>query len=158
MIRHVVLFFSVLTTGVIAGIIFGIWIGYNPRDLSAMAYVEQQQNAIRALNVLMPVLGLIAIVLTVTAAFLQRSDRPTFVVLLIAAVLLLISGVITRFGNQPLNAIVITWDLSAIPADWKEFRDKWWSFHIMRTISALLAFSLIVWSAIRKYKFESTSR
>src|SRR6187455_1746421 len=70
MIKKVILFVDVVVTGLIAGIIFGVWIGYNPMGFSADVYVAQQQNAIRGLNVLMPILGLIAIVLTLVAAFL----------------------------------------------------------------------------------------
>jgi hypothetical protein len=40
--KQIIQFSSIVLTGLIAGTIFGIWIGYNPRDLSAVAYVEQQ--------------------------------------------------------------------------------------------------------------------
>src|SRR5688572_6253884 len=107
-------FLDIVFTGLIAGIIFGIWMGYNPLDLSGVAYVEQQQNAIRALNVLMPVLGLISILLTIANAIMCKKDKLSRNVLFIAAGLLIASGLITRFGNQPINAIVITWNLESI--------------------------------------------
>ena len=134
--------------GLVAGTIVGIWLGYNPEKLSAFTYIEQQQNTINALNTLMPVLGLITIVLTITSAYLQRENRAIFSTLLVAAVLLVVSGLITRFGNQPINSIVLTWNKEAPPADWAAFRDQWWFLHQMRTLSALLAFCLIAAASV----------
>lgn len=155
--KQLIKFFDVVLTGLIAGIIFGIWIGYNPQQLSAVAYVEQQQNAIRALNVLMPILGLISIILTVVYAILCKGDKLNRSLLLVAAALLILSGIITRFGNQPINAIVITWDLGHIPDNWTELRDKWWTFHIIRTLSTLTSFALIVWVAISDRNKNATT-
>jgi hypothetical protein len=149
MTKRIIQFLSVLMSGLVAGTIFGILIGYNPKDLSVTTYVEQQQAAIRALNTLMPILGLIAIILTTWSAFLHKKNKLTFSILLIAATLLLISGLVTRFGNQPINAIVITWNLNNIPDSWVHLRDKWWSFHIIRTSLALIAFALIIWTTVK---------
>ena len=136
--------------GLVAGIILGIWLGYNPEKFSASTYIEQQQNTIRALNTLMPVLGLLTIVLTATSAFLQRENRTIFITLLVATVLLMASGLITRFGNQPINSVILTWNKEVPPADWVTFRDQWWFLHKMRTLSALLAFCLIAGASVSR--------
>ena len=98
----------------------------------------------------MPLLGLITIILTVISAMLQKENHTVLVILLIAAVLLIISGLVTRFGNQPINSIVMTWNKANVPVNWADLRNKWWSFHIMRTITAFLAFCLIVWACMLK--------
>ncbi len=141
---------NVLVVGLVAGSIFGVLLGYNPNNLSAATYIEQQQSAISALNTLMPILGLIAIVLTLTSAFLQKNDKNLFIFMLVAAVFLVISGLTTRFGNQPINTIVMTWDMNAPPGNWMTLRDEWWSFHIVRTITALIAFFLVAWASVNK--------
>jgi hypothetical protein len=139
---------NIVFTALIAGGMFVIWAGYDPAGLSPSTYVEQQQNAIRGLNVAMPVLGAIAVLLTLVSAFLQRKDRRVFGPLVVAAAFLVISGLITRFGNQPINALVMTWDIARPPADWTELRDQWWGFHRLRTISGLIALVLISWASI----------
>lgn len=146
--KQLIKFIDVILTGLIAGIIFGIWIGFNPQNLSAVAYVEMQQNAIRALNVLMPILGWISVILTVTFAIQCKGEKLHRTLLFTAVALMIIAGLVTRFGNQPINAIVITWDLNNIPNTWTELRDKWWTFHIIRTLSAMASFALIVWVVI----------
>lgn len=139
---------NIIFAALIAGGMFVIWAGYDPATLSPSTYVEQQQNAIRALNVVMPVLGAIAIALTLVSAFLQRKDRTVFVLLVVAAAFLIISAVVTRFGNQPINALVMSWDIARPPANWTELRDQWWGFHRLRTLCGLIALALIAWTSI----------
>jgi hypothetical protein len=146
----IIRYLNIILVGLLAGMMSGIWLGYNPKTLSLSTFVEQQQNVIKALNTLMPLLGLLTIILTLSSGFLQNKNKPIFITLLIAALLLIISGLITRLGNQPINSIVLTWNKENMPADWTGLRDKWWSFHIVRTLTALVAFCLIVWTSIRK--------
>ncbi len=70
--------------------------------------------------------------------------------LLAAAGLLVISGLVTRFGNQPINSIVMTWKKADVPDNWAALRDQWWSFHVIRTSTAIVAFCLIVLANLRK--------
>ena len=144
----IVRFLTIIISGLMAGIVLGVWLGYNPKNLSATAYLEQQQNAIKALNTLMPIIGLITNVLTLTAAFLQKGDEPVFITLVVAFIFLVVSGLVTRFGNQPINKIVMTWNKVTIPENWTTLRDKWWSLHKIRTVAAIIAFSLIVYSGL----------
>lgn len=141
-------FANVLLTGLVAGTVFGIWLGYNPSDLSPAGYVEQQQSAIRALNVTMPVLGAICIVLTIAHALLVRSNRKAFYVLSLGAVFLIVAGLVTRFGNQPINAVVMTWSASAPPSGWVEARDQWWTWHVVRTVAAVGGFTCVAAAAV----------
>ena len=143
-------FLNLLMAGLVAGTLLGISLGYNPKNLSALAYLEQQQNAIKSLNTLMPILGFITIVITLTSAFLQKSNKTIFIVLLVATAFLIISGLVTRLGNQPINSMVMNWGNADMPADWMSLRDKWWTFHIVRTITAVTAFGLIIWASLRR--------
>jgi uncharacterized membrane protein len=154
MTLSIVRFSSIVFAALIAGGLFVIWAGYDPAALSPSTYVEQQQNAIRALNVLMPVLGAITVLLTLISAFLQRKDRKAFVLLIVAAAFLILSGLLTRFGNQPINAIVMTWDMARPPANWADLRDQWWGFHRLRTFSGLIALVLITWASVYPRRAE----
>ena len=147
---------NIIFAALIAGGMFVIWVGYDPAALSPSTYVEQQQNAIRALNVVMPVLGAIAIALTLVSAFLQRKDRAAFVLLVVAAAFLIISALVTRFGNQPINALVMSWDIARPPANWTELRDQWWGFHRLRTFCGLIALALITWASVHPGRTTST--
>ena len=147
---RIIRFCNIVMVALVTGTIFGIWIGYNPKDLSAPTFIEQQQNAILALNTLMPILGFITILLTITSAFLQRKDKIAFSALVVASVFLIVSGLTTKFGNQPINSIVMTCDMNTPPNNWAELRNQWWIFHELRTLSAFIGLCLIVWTSIKK--------
>jgi hypothetical protein len=150
MVTFIIRFLNIAMAGLIAGTLFGVLVGYNPKFFTPQTYIEQTQGAIKGLNTLMPLLGLITIILTVTSAFLQKQNKTFFISMLIAAGFLIMAGLITRFGNQPINSIVMTWKKNDIPDNWNVLRDKWWSLHILRSLASFIAFLLIVWSNLRK--------
>jgi uncharacterized membrane protein len=135
---------------VVAGSILGIFLGYNPKGLSPATFIEQQQSVITHLNTLMPILGLMTILLTITSAILHKKEKSAFAILLIATFFLVLSGLTTRLGNQPINSVVMTWDMNNPPSNWLELRDQWWSYHKIRTLTALIALCLIVWTSMKK--------
>jgi hypothetical protein len=150
MTTSIIRFLNIIVAALLAGISFGIWIGFNPLDLSPSTYIEQQQNTIRALNVLMISLVVFATIITIISAFLQKANKPVFITLFIAAVFFIVCILISRFGNQPINKIIMTWTTDSLPGNLSELRDKWWSFHIIRTIAELIALSLVTWTSIKK--------
>jgi uncharacterized membrane protein len=141
-------FVSLLLTSLLVGTMFGIWLGFNPSALTATAYVEMQQNAIRALNISLPALGLVCILLTAALAALTRNDKRSRYLLVAAAMCLALAGVVTRFGNQPINAVVMTWSAEAPAANWMELRDTWWHWHILRTAAGVGALALALLAAL----------
>lgn len=141
MITTTVRFINLLTMSLLVGTMFGIWTGFNPAGLSATAYLEQQQQMIRAFNSLLPAMGAVCIVLTASLAVRAKDDRRLRSLLLAAVVCLVAAGLITRLANQPINSQVITWRAEELPANWMEFRDTWWRWHIARTVAGLIALS-----------------
>ncbi|MFH4965570.1 DUF1772 domain-containing protein [Gaetbulibacter sp. M235] len=149
MTKNIIRFLNIIMAALVAGTIFGIWVGYNPKDLSAPTFIEQQQSAINALNTLMPILGLITILLTLTSALLHKNEKRAFLILLIATIFLVLSGLTTKFGNQPINSIVMTWNMNSPPNNWMELRNNWWFYHEVRTLSAFIGLCLIVWTSMK---------
>ena len=146
----IIRFLNIIIAALLAGVSFGIWIGFNPMDLSASVYIEQQQNMLQAIRVLMVLLVLIATIITIISAFLHKGNKPVFVALLVAATFFIACILITRFGNKPIDDIVMTWTSNSPPDNWTELRDKWWSLHIMRTIAELAALFLVTLTSVKK--------
>lgn len=134
---------NLLLAAVLAGIMLVIWIAFNPSGMPASEYVDRQQAMIRALNTPMPVLGAVTILLAVAAAYLRRSEGAKAASLVTGAVLLIGAGIITRVCNQPINATVMTWSASSPPPDWELLRDRWWTWHIVRTLLAVTALGVL---------------
>jgi uncharacterized membrane protein len=150
MSMNVIRFVFLLLLGLLVGTMFGIWAGFNPLGLSATAYVEQQQNAIRSLNTLLPLMGAGCIVLAIWLAVVAKNQRRTRSLLVTAVVCLVVAALVTRFCNQPINAVVITWSAQNPPPEWAQLRAEWWQWHIVRTLAGIAAFGFalvaVVWS------------
>jgi uncharacterized membrane protein len=159
-------FFALLLTSLLVGSMFGIWLGFNPAALSSSAFVEMQQNAIRALNVSLPALGFACIALIAVLAWLTKNDSTGRYLLVAAAGCLVAAGLVTRFGNQPINAVVMTWTPQSPAANWTELRDTWWQFHVLRTLAGVSALALALLASLRgrmasaqaPYRFPSSGR
>jgi archaellum biogenesis protein FlaJ (TadC family) len=143
-------FVNIIVAGLLAGVSFGIWIGFNPSGLSPSTYIEQQQNMLQSLRTLMVSLVVLATIITILSAYLQKHDKRAFISLIFAAVFFIACILITRFGNKPIDDIVITWTKDTIPNNWTELRDNWWSFHILRTVAEIIALLLVTWASIKK--------
>lgn len=143
-------FVNIMLAGLLAGVSCGIWLGFNPKDLSPSTYLEQQQNMLHALRVLMVVLVMTTTIVTLTSAILQRHNKRTFSALLLAAVFFVACIVITAFGNRPIDNTVLTWTSSSLPGNWTDIRDKWWALHIARTIAELAGLVLVTWTGVSK--------
>jgi uncharacterized membrane protein len=152
MVANVVRFLGLLFMSLLVGTMFGIWLGFNPSTLTAATYVEQQQNAIRALNTALPVLGAVCILLTAALAALTNNEPRSRYLLIAAVVFLVVAGLVTRFENQPINSLVMTWSAQAPATNWMELRDAWWNWHILRTVSGIFALSLTILAAIGRHR------
>ena len=150
MVTPLVRFLNIIVAALLAGVSFGIWIGFNPSGLSPSTFIEQQQNMLQSLRTLMVSLVVIATLITIFSAYLQKYDKSTFISLIIAAIFFIACILITLLGNKPIDDKVITWTKDAIPKNWTELRDNWWSFHILRTIAEIIALLLVTWTSIRK--------
>jgi len=154
-IANVIRFVLLLILGLLVGTMFGIWSGFNPLSLSAGAYVEQQQNAIRSLNTLLPLMGAACIALAVWLAVLARNEPRTRWLLIATVACLVVAAVVTRFFNQPINAVVIAWNAQSPPPEWVQLRIEWWRWHIVRTAAGIAGFAFALAAALRPTPFRS---
>jgi uncharacterized membrane protein len=143
-------FANLLLAALVVGALFGVWLFLNPAGLDANSYVTLQQQAIRTMNRVMPALGAATILVTVTAAVLGRDDRARLWFLVAAVVCFVTIGLITRFLNQPINAIVMTWCGDSAPSNWTQLRDEWWRWHLVRLATGLVGLSLLIAATLKR--------
>jgi hypothetical protein len=151
-------FANLLIASLVVGAMFGIWLIGNPVALSPGAYVEQQQNMILALNVKLPVLGWSAALLTLVSAWLARMRRTLLVLYLLSFGLFIAAGLVTRFLNQPINAIVMTCATESPPSKWMAPRDDWWRWHVVRTSAGVAGLCLLIIASLQLNGDDSTSQ
>ncbi|AWS47052.1 DUF1772 domain-containing protein [Streptosporangium sp. 'caverna'] len=61
-----------------------------------------------------------------------------------AGALVVTSFLVTRFGNVPINGQIRQWAVSSAPADYAAILQRWEAWHVVRTVTGLVAFLLIV--------------
>ena len=150
MLSLIVDFTSLMLAALLVGAMFCAWLFLNPSHLNPAQYVILQQQGIRALHPSMPPLGALTIATTLIAAFLARHNSPRMGLLIAAAILFIISGIITRSVNMPINASVIQWSSSAPPENWTQFRDTWWRWHRLRTVLGVAALALLILAGLAR--------
>lgn len=143
-------FVNLLLAALLVGTMFGVWLFLNPARLDAISYVMVQQQAIRTLNTVLPALGAATILVTIAAAALGRDDSARLWLLVTVVVCFMASGLVTRFLNQPINAIVINWRVDAVPSNWTELRDDWWRWHLVRLCTGIAGLSLLIVAAVKR--------
>lgn len=143
-------FANLLLAALVVGAIFGAWLLLDPKGLDPNSYVTLQQQAIRTMNKVMPALGAATVIITIGAALLGREDRVRMALLLAAAVCLAATGWITRFRNQPINAVVMTWRAELPPPNWTELRDAWWRWHGIRLAAGVVGLSLLFAATLKQ--------
>lgn len=75
-----------------------------------------------------------------------------------AGLLTLASFLITRFGNVPINGRIKEWALSSAPADHAEILGRWELFNILRTLTAITAFALLIALSLKRPASPQASR
>ena len=136
-------FLNLLLAALLLGGVFGVWLILNPAGLAAGAYVEMHQRGVRTVNTVLPRLGAATILVTIVAAVAARGDGLRLGLLVAATVCFVTTGLVTRFLNQPINDIVMTWKGDALPSGWESLRDAWWRWHLLRLAALLAGFCLL---------------
>jgi uncharacterized membrane protein len=131
--------FAVLLVGLIAGLMVGTGIEqHSLRALNASAWVTEHQVMDAAFRVVMkPFWSGTVLVLIIVAIESRRSSKWLFGV---AALLMILSLVVTVGVEGSMNQAIAKWDPSAPPANWAEIRESWLSFHRLRTGLGIVAF------------------
>lgn len=144
MVRKFVLFAALLFAALVAGAAFAIWFDYNPRGMSPAFYTEKMQHAIGVFTIPLPTVVVLAVLFTIAAAFLARSERPNFYLLIAASICIVAVALITRFGNIPINNQILTWSINSPPSNWAGWAQKWWQLQTLRTVLAIGALAFLI--------------
>src|SRR5579872_6016157 len=132
MISNLIDFADVLLAALLVGAMFGVWLMLNPARRNAGLYITLHQQGIRTLNTALPAFGAATVILSIAATVLAYDQSARFSLLAVSAVCFAAAGMITRLQNQKINAIVITWNSDAPPANWRNVSDEWLRWHVIR--------------------------
>ena len=137
---------AVLCSGLMAGLLFGDWLGpsFARAAMNASTFIQFQQivhiNYLRTL----PALSTIAVAAPILWLIILRTRRDSaeFKILLGAAVAIAVGYTITFVFNVPVNNQLETWNVAAPPANAREIWSQWEKAHVVRTIFGVVGFFL----------------
>jgi uncharacterized membrane protein len=136
---------AALLLGLFAGGVLFVVLAPTLRDLSAPAYVRYWQALNADHGKAMPVLLLTAVALLVVTCVLSFPRGTLSFGLSLAATVLIVGAIaLTVTQMEPLNTLADSWNPDAVPADWSEVRDRWWTLHLIRTALAVTAFASLL--------------
>lgn len=101
------------------------------------------------------VLGLIA---SLVLLYLLRKQKMAFILTLVAALSFIGMLALFAFGNNPLNIQVMSWTTATLPANWRQVRDAWDSFHAASSAFAALALCVLLIATLRETQTPSLER
>jgi uncharacterized membrane protein len=79
---------------------------------------------------------------------IKSPDSLVFIAAAISLVALVVDIMLTLKGNLPVNDIINSWSANTIPADWQDFRMKWFNIFQYRQIANISGFVLLLIAAI----------
>jgi uncharacterized membrane protein len=136
---------SLMFMGLFSGFLLCVLVLENSlRGFDGSVYTQVRLVELDSLDKLASVTLIPAFVTTVVFAI--RSRRSERRALLVAIALLVVVFVTTFVINLPINADQASWSVQQPPSDWASVRDRWQVAHLVRTVAAMLAFGLLVWS------------
>lgn len=152
-LKFIVLIFSILFTGLTAGLCFTWSNAVTPGigRLDNLTFLKSFQSMNRVIiNGKFIIVFFAPVILLFLNTYLFKGNNTSFWLFLIASILFFVGiGLVTIFGNVPLNEVLDKSNLEALSkVELQELRNKfeqpWNRWHIIRTLSSFSAFVLLI--------------
>ena len=144
-------FVSIFLWALVAGVFWGPWLGLS-RSISSFspeAFLAIGKTMIRNLAPVMPFLMIAAIASMLPVliiSYRQRSDM--FMLTLVSFALVITALMITLLVEVPIDNQIKMWTVNSLPGDWRQIRDRWETFHVLRTFASVGGLALMLVAAL----------
>jgi uncharacterized membrane protein len=103
----------------------------------------------RNFGAVMPILMPAALLSTVPVLLLSYRGRPgTFYLTLAGLGCFLVALLVTLLVEVPIVNLIRAWTPTTLPSNWKQLRERWVSFHVIRVVAAFVGLALLVGGAV----------
>jgi hypothetical protein len=142
---------SIVLSALVGGMYWGPWLalGRSLNTFKPEVFLDIVDRMNRNMGPLMTVLTPIALLSIVPVLFISFSQQPmTFGLNLAGYSLYVLALVVTMLIEVPIVKQIATWTVGTLPANWRQLRDRWGSFHIIRVGASIGGLVLLVAGAI----------
>ncbi len=116
------------------------------KNMQATAYIEARQLLDKNLRSRLTGVYYCALIASValTSFSVTNPKGMLFICSIIALFALIIDVILTIKGNKPLNKVFNSWTISNYPADWSQYRNRWFAFYNVRQIVNISGFIVLL--------------
>ena len=133
-------FVAIFLQVLVVGAFWGSWIGLSRSidTLTPGTFLEVGHVMMADYGPIMSVLMPAAVLSTLLSAVLVYRQRATAGHLVLAGFACVVGATaVTLLVNVPIDEQMAGWTLATLPADWTQVRDRWETFHTVRTFLSL---------------------
>ena len=142
---------SIVLVALVAGLFWGPWLALT-RSMATfepsvfLAIVDRlNRNMAPLMSVLMPV----SLLSMGPVLFFAYGSRPTTFYLTLAALLsFVVALLVTVLIEVPIVKQIATWTVATLPSNWRQLRDRWGAFHIVRVVAGMAGLAFLVAGAL----------
>lgn len=142
---------SIFLLALVTGIFWGPWLGLS-RSITTFqpeVFLAIGHRMIRNLAPVMPILMPAAMLSILPVLFLSYTRRPeTFYLNLVGLTLFVIALLVTLVVEVPIDNKIMTWTVATLPDNWENLRDRWETFHVIRTVASVGGLAVLLIAAI----------
>ncbi|TKK70941.1 DUF1772 domain-containing protein [Ilyomonas limi] len=135
----------------ITGVFWGTWftLTRSIEDFSAAEFIHIGKVIIANVAVPMRIIMPAGILLMLLSLWQYKDKKSAgFYAGLLSFVLIIIVLLVTLLILVPVDNRIQQWTTAIIPHNWEDIRDKWDTFHTVRTFASLASFALFSWSVV----------
>lgn len=144
-------FVNILLSSLVVSVFWGPWLGLS-RSIATFTpetFLAIGKTFIGNLAPIMPILMLAAILSTIPVlVILYRQSSNALLPTLLGFALFITALSITLLGNVPIDNQIKQWTVESLPENWQQIRDRWETFHVMRTFASIVGLALLLGAAL----------
>ena len=147
LVYFIALFLLILVTGVFWGTWFTLT--RSIEDFSAEEFIHIGKIIIANVAVPMAIIMPACILFLLISLIIYRKKKTTgFYLGIVSLILIILVLLITLIVLVPIDNEIKTWTASTVPQNFENIRNKWKTFHAMRTFISLASFSFFAISLL----------
>lgn len=142
---------SIVLCAMVGGMFWGPWLAlsrsidtFEPEVFLAITH-RMIRNMSSLMTGLMP-LGLLSMGPVLMVSYGRRPVLFSLTLGALAAFVVVM--LVTVLIEVPIVKQIASWTISTLPGDWRERRDRWARFHVVRVVAAVVGLGLLVGGAL----------
>lgn len=145
-------FINLYLYALVMGVFWGTWFSLSRSiaSITPATFLEIGHTMIGNLGGPMPVLMPAAILANIVVAVMlfRRKEKGPLAFAFAALLLMLVALTATLAVNVPIDRQIQRWTVATVPVDWPAIRDRWETYHVLRTFASLVGFACACVAAV----------